>query len=110
MSPSIVSIITIQTAESELLGVSNIKEWSLAPTGGGGGRGKTGGDRREKATAILVKLCYRLIDSDFTDQILCDSGRWGISTKLVNFIYKDLHDQLTFYVFCVQMKVKIFNW
>ena len=34
MSPSIVSIITIQTAESELLGVSNIKEWSLAPPGG----------------------------------------------------------------------------
>ena len=50
MSPSIVSIITIQTAESELLGVSNIKEWSLAPPGGGGGgRGKTGGERRGQA-------------------------------------------------------------
>ena len=45
MTPSIVSIITIQTAESELLGVSNIKEWSLAPSGGGGGRGKTGGEK-----------------------------------------------------------------
>ena len=69
MTPSIVSIITIQTAESELLGVSNIKEWSLAPSGGGGGRGKTGGEKHggKKATAILVKLGlgYRLSRSGF---------------------------------------------
>ena len=69
MTPSIVSIITIQTAESELLGVSNIKEWSLAPPGGGGGRGKTGGEKRggKKGTAILVKLGsgYRLSRSGF---------------------------------------------
>ena len=87
MTPSIVSIITIQTAESELLGVSNIKEWSLAPPGGGGGRGKTGGEKHggKKATAIMVKLGYRLSGSGFIDQV-------DIRGSEINFIHKDLHD------------------
>ena len=71
MSPSIVSIITIQTAESELLGVSNIKEWSLAPPGGGGGgRGKTGGKNMEGKKRLGYWSSY-VIDSglDFTDKI-----------------------------------------
>ena len=52
MSLNSVGIITIQVVVSELLGISNIKEWSLAARAGGGGRGKTGGN--SGGAAILV--------------------------------------------------------
>ena len=52
MSLNSVGIITIQVVVSELLGISNIKEWSLAARAGGGGRGKTGGN--SGGAAIMV--------------------------------------------------------
>ena len=51
MSLNSVGIITIQVVVSEL-GISNIKEWSLAARAGGGGRWKTGGN--SGGAAIMV--------------------------------------------------------